>query len=88
MIISPLEQFYVLSVYDFSLTNISNFEIIYAKLLFLVWYTLSLPALVLHQIGALHASGDLPMIFGTTASLFELAAHGIYKVLPGDQDQA
>jgi ATP synthase subunit 6 len=43
---------------------------------------------VLHQIGALHASGDLPMIFGTTASLFKLAAHGIYKVLPGDQDQA
>ena len=36
MIKSPLEQFNILSIYDFSLAGIGHFEIVYAKILLLV----------------------------------------------------
>lgn len=40
MILSPLEQFNILSLYDFSLVNLSNFEFISAKVLLWFWYSL------------------------------------------------
>lgn len=38
MITSPLEQFNILSVYDFSLANISSFETIYADTMVRIWH--------------------------------------------------
>jgi ATP synthase subunit 6 len=37
MVISPLEQFNVLSLHDFSLASISQYEIIYARILLSIW---------------------------------------------------
>lgn len=69
MIISPLEQFNVLSVYDFSLSNISNFETTYTRMIFLVWYTFyELPASCLDCVIA--ASADNPPIFGIAIGVF------------------
>ena len=41
MIYSPLEQFNILSIYDFSLLNLSNFEYIEAKFLLWFWFFFS-----------------------------------------------
>lgn len=38
MIFSPLEQFNILSIYDLTIANFSNFEVIWAQILILVWY--------------------------------------------------
>lgn len=38
MIFSPLEQFNILSVYDLVIANFSNFQVIWAQILILVWY--------------------------------------------------
>lgn len=61
MINSPLEQFNILSIYDFSLLNVSNFEYIYAKLLLWLWYTLSNMISVIEPISTIFAS-ILPFI--------------------------
>lgn len=51
MIYSPLEQFNILSVYDFSVVNLSNFEIILTQILILVWYIFyKMPFLILNTI--------------------------------------
>lgn len=56
MIHSPLEQFNILSIYDFSLLNVSNFEYIYAKLLLWLWYTLSSTISVIEPVSTVFAS--------------------------------
>jgi ATP synthase subunit 6 len=66
MIISPLEQFNILSVYDFSLIQISSFEIIYAKLLLLIWNIFFNYPICVYSSICLFLSNNLPLFWIAT----------------------
>ena len=75
MIYSPLEQFNILSLYDFSLVNISNFAFIYAKLLLWISYAFTLIINAIEPLSNLFAS-LLPII--STFSFFLVYSCGSF----------
>ena len=82
MIISPLEQFNILSVYDSSPIQISGSEIIYAKLLFLIWNIfLNYPVCVYFSIRSF-SSNNLPLFWVATSSLAALYTTVLDNFLP------
>jgi ATP synthase subunit 6 len=82
MIISPLEQFNILSVYDFAPFKITGFELIYAKLLVCVWYLVfNYPVCALVSIGTF-LSNDLPLFSMATSALASICVVVLNIFLP------